>query len=96
MGLGIYVEDPWRGRLSEFADDAAESFMRLCQDAPEETLRRGINRYGETLFNVIQTRPLLRELEALPEDAKTPVVHQVIAGAKQAIERLGYLHFVGD
>ncbi|MEV8366531.1 hypothetical protein [Streptomyces niveus] len=96
MGLGIYVEDLWRGRLSAFTDDKEASFMGACESAPEESLLNGVNRYGETLFNFIQLSRLVKELESLPEDERTPVVQQVIDGAKEAIHRTGYLHFIGD
>ncbi|MCL7377011.1 hypothetical protein [Streptomyces sp. 35G-GA-8] len=96
MGLGIYVEDLWRGRMSAFTDDEEASFMRVCESAPEESLRFGVNKYGETLFNSIQLRQLVKELESLPEDDRTPVVQQVVDGARQAIHRTGYLHFIGD
>ncbi|MFD7515697.1 hypothetical protein ACFV85_12985 [Streptomyces niveus] len=96
MGLGIYVEDLWRGRLIAFTDDNEASFMGICESAPEESLLNGVNSYGETLFNSVQLRRLVKELESLPENKHNPVVQQVIDGAKQAIPRGGYLHFIGD
>ncbi|MFE3115340.1 hypothetical protein [Streptomyces niveus] len=96
MGLGIYVEDLWHGRLNAFTDDNEASFMGICESAPEESLLNGVNNYGETLFNSVQLRRLVKELESLPENKQNPVVQQVIDGAKQAIPRGGYLHFIGD
>ncbi|MGW8455387.1 hypothetical protein ACWGLO_28265 [Streptomyces niveus] len=56
MGLGIYVEDLWHGRLNAFTDDDEASFMGICESAPEESLLNGVNNYGETLFNSVQLR----------------------------------------
>ncbi|MCL7491107.1 MULTISPECIES: hypothetical protein [Streptomyces] len=68
----------------------------MCNDAPWESLRRGVAQFGHTVFNSIQLRRLVEELESLPESAATPVIHEVLDAARLAIRRSGYLHFIGD
>ncbi|GAA2467293.1 hypothetical protein GCM10010388_69580 [Streptomyces mauvecolor] len=96
MGLGIYVLDLRRDAMSSFTDDSSDSFRGMCERAPEDSLRHGVNRYGETWFNCIQLPRLVAELKALPESEITPVVQKVVDGANQAIHRTGYIRFIGD
>ncbi|MGW0396057.1 hypothetical protein ACWDYJ_35390 [Streptomyces sp. NPDC003042] len=96
MGLHVNVEDLWHGKLDTFGDDAEGSFMALCRTMPEDTLCSGVSPYGETLFNSVQLRRLVRELQNLPDHLTSPVVGKVIEGALQAIPRTGYLRVIGD
>ena len=96
MGLSVYFQDIRRDRIGHVGDDPEDSFRQMCQTAPRESLCSGISRYGETLFNLIQTRRFVEELEALPDAEKTPVIRQVLAEAAKVIVRSGYIHFVGD
>ncbi|WP_438289515.1 hypothetical protein [Streptomyces sp. HUAS TT7] len=97
MGLGIYTKNFARADFApSFGDDRGESFRRLCEGAPWNSLRRGVHANAHTLFNAIQLRRLVEELEALPEHEQPPIVHMVIDAAQLAIRNSGYLLFVGD
>ncbi|MEV7565458.1 hypothetical protein [Streptomyces tanashiensis] len=95
MGLSVHVEDLWHGRLDSFCDDAENSFMTLCRRMPKDSLCSGVSPYGETLFNSIQLKRLVQELDD-PDHLANPVVAKVIEGALRAIPRTGYLRFIGD
>ncbi|AYG78297.1 hypothetical protein DWB77_00404 [Streptomyces hundungensis] len=96
MGLGIYILDLRGDAMNSFTDDESDSIRGVCESAPEDSLRHGVNRYGETLFNSIQLNRLVAELKALPEGEQSPVVQKVVEGANQAIYRTGYIRFIGD
>ncbi|MBT2477369.1 hypothetical protein [Streptomyces sp. ISL-94] len=96
MGLGIYVKDLRRDEIGFLIDDPEDSFRRMCEAAPRESLRAGVSRYGDTLFNSLQLRRLIEELEALPPNEVTPVVQAILDSAQLAIRRSGYLLFIGD
>ncbi|MFD9816622.1 hypothetical protein [Streptomyces sp. NPDC059080] len=96
MGLGIRVKNLRRDEILSFTDSPDDSFREMCNSAPWESLRRGVAQYGETLFNSLQLRRLVEELESLPKGEATPVVHEVIDAARPAIRHSGYLHFIGD
>ncbi len=51
MGLGIYILDLRGDAMNSFTDDESDSFRGICESAPEDSLRHGVNRYGETLFS---------------------------------------------
>jgi hypothetical protein len=65
---------------------------------PEEYLMRGIHPYGDTYFNMIQLKILLREAglieESFPEQAG--MLRLIRDAAEQAISLRGYLKFIGD
>ncbi|MFD0376945.1 hypothetical protein [Streptomyces sp. NPDC127112] len=96
MGLGIYARDARREKICFASDDPQDSFYQLCAAAPWESLRRGVMKHGETVFNSVQLRRLIEELEALPPGESTPVVRDVVEAARLAIRRSGYLQFIGD
>ncbi|MFI6467475.1 hypothetical protein [Streptomyces sp. NPDC050528] len=52
--------------------------------------------YGETTFNRVQLMRLVEELEAVPDDRRTPVVDRVTELSKVAITESSYLHLTGD
>ncbi|GGU52139.1 hypothetical protein GCM10010289_85540 [Streptomyces violascens] len=96
MSLGIYVKNFAHHELDQFSDDRDESFRKLCEDSPLDSLRRGVHRNAHTLFNSIQLRRLMEELESLPTGQQTAIVNKVIDAAQLAIRNSGYLLFVGD
>ncbi|MFG2782942.1 hypothetical protein ACGFY7_34545 [Streptomyces prunicolor] len=96
MSLGIYVLDRRGREITQFSDDPEESFRRLCQEGPWDSLRRGVMSHGETTFNRVQLMRLVEELAAVPDDGRTPVVNQVIELSKVAITKSFYLHLTGD
>jgi hypothetical protein len=56
----------------------------------------GLGIYGDNAFNRVQLMRLVEELEAVPDDRRTPVVNQVIELSKVAITESSYLHLTGD
>ena len=96
MGLGMYVLDQGDRQVDFFTDDVDASFMSICQEAPWESLRRGVMQHGTTVFNSLQLRRLVEELRSLPQERTLPVVERVICGAELAIRRSGSLRFMGD
>ncbi|MFE9413883.1 hypothetical protein ACFYN0_34625 [Streptomyces sp. NPDC006704] len=95
MGLDVYVKNFARYDIDHFGDEN-DSFVAVCSGAPWTSLRRGVHPNGHTLFNSIQLRRLVEELEALPAEAKTVGVGRVLNAAQLAIRNSGYLLFVGD
>ncbi|MFD7169116.1 hypothetical protein [Streptomyces violascens] len=96
LSLGIYVKNFAHHELEQFGDDRDESFRKLCEDSPLDSLRRGVHRNAHTLFNSIQLRRFVEELESLPVEEQTPIVNKVLDAAQLAIRNSGYLLFVGD
>ncbi|WP_194836795.1 hypothetical protein [Nocardia sp. XZ_19_369] len=96
MSLDIYVIGRGDVQDAHFGDDAEESFLRMCQAAPDDTLRRGVVKHGRTMFNPVQLRRFVAELEALPAAERTPVVREVEAAAHLAIRSSGCLLIVGE
>ncbi|WP_405949802.1 hypothetical protein OG588_28705 [Streptomyces prunicolor] len=96
MSLGIYILDRRGREIAHLSDDREESFRRLCQASPWDSLRRGVMTHGETTFNRVQLMHLVEELEAVPGDRRTPVVDRVIELSKVAITESSYLHLTGD
>jgi hypothetical protein len=56
----------------------------------------GLGIYGDNAFNRVQLMRLVEELEAVPDDRRTPVVNRVIKLSKVAITESSYLHLTGD
>ncbi|WP_329468499.1 hypothetical protein [Streptomyces sp. NBC_01431] len=97
MSLGIYTKNFAHADVApSFSDDRDESFRNLREGAPWNSLRRGVHANAHTLFNAIQLRRLVEELEALPEHEQVPIVHKVLDAAQLAIRNSGYVLFVGD
>jgi len=96
MSLGIYILDRRGREITHLSDDREGSFRRLCQTGPWDSLRREFMTHGETTFSRVQLMCLVEELEAVPDDRRTPVVNQVIELSKVAITESSYLHLTGD
>ncbi|MFI5999922.1 hypothetical protein ACIA98_05820 [Streptomyces sp. NPDC051366] len=96
MGLGIHVRDLRREEIRSLTDSPDDSFRRMCQSAPWESLRRGVMQHGTTVFNSLQLYRFIEELEALPPAETTATVREVLDAAQLALRHSGYLEFVGD
>lgn len=96
MGLAVYVENQLHERVEQLFDDLQETFMKLCESAPERSIRRGVDRYGDTMLNGYQLRLLIDELEHVPDESMTEAMRSVAEAAARAICLRGYLYFVGD
>lgn len=96
MGLAIYVENQLHERVEQLFDDPQETFMKSCENAPVGSVRRGVDRHGDTMFNCYQLNILIGELEDLSADSTTGAVNRITEAARRAIHLHGYLYFVGD
>ncbi len=96
MPLVIYVEDQVHSRMAKTHEDRKETFLALCESAPEGSILRAVNRHGDTMFNEIQLKRFVAELNELQEREKNSTVHKLIAAAEFAIASFGYLYFVGE
>jgi len=95
--MDIYVENRLHERISEkIGDDAEESFLRACREAPESSTLHGVQSVGDTMFNELQTKQLVAELSRLPEEKRTDVVRRVTEMAQEAAGCRGYLCISGD
>ncbi|MFE0099837.1 hypothetical protein [Streptomyces sp. NPDC059009] len=77
-------------------EDRKETFLALCEASPEGSILRAVNRYGDTMFNAMQLKRFVEELNRLPAEKKNSTVRKLIAAAEFAIASFGYLYFVGD
>ncbi|MFE4873459.1 hypothetical protein [Streptomyces sp. NPDC056682] len=97
MSLGIYTKNFTHTAIApSFSDDRDESFRNLCEGTPWNSLPRGAHANVHTLFNAIQFRRLVEELEAPPEHEQLPIIHKVLDAAQLAIRNSGSLLLVGD
>ncbi|MFC9706350.1 hypothetical protein ACFTWD_37315 [Streptomyces sp. NPDC056943] len=96
MSLAVRVLDGGKDIQSVFEDDAEESLLHFCEEAPDTAVRWGVSPYGETLFNSQQAYQLLREIEQIPVERRTPVLRLLRDGTRWVHRRSGYLQFVGD
>lgn len=93
----MYVQNRLHEPISEkLGDDADESFLRLCRDAPEVSTLHGVQSIGDTMFNGLQIKQLMAELSRLPEKKKTDVIRRVAEMAQEAAACRGYLYISGD
>ncbi|WP_147430055.1 hypothetical protein [Frondihabitans australicus] len=77
-------------------DDSAASIMSFCEAGENSSVRRGVFKYGDTMFNSLQIRRLLDEIEAVPYSERSPALHELAEAGYLAIRRRGYLFFLGD
>ncbi|MFD2421862.1 hypothetical protein [Amycolatopsis pigmentata] len=96
LGISIRIENQNHDEVERVVDDVEGSFARICQSAPETSMRRGILPWLDTMLNPYQLGVLVRELESLPGDQTTAAVSRVIDAAERAIRLRGYLYFIGD
>jgi hypothetical protein len=95
--MEIYLRDSLHQRISEkVGDDTDQSFLSLCREASGNSVLRGVQSIGDTMFNEIQCRRLVAELDRLPDRDRTPVVRRVAEMARQAVSCRGYLYISGD
>ncbi|WP_328923091.1 hypothetical protein [Streptomyces griseoaurantiacus] len=95
MSLGMYVLDRSGRQTRYFSDDVNNSFMRICESAPPESVRSGVMKYGDTMFNRNQLVRLIEELEAL-EGGPPAVVIDILDAARYAWRESLYLFIRGD
>ncbi|MFF0465663.1 hypothetical protein [Streptomyces mexicanus] len=81
--------------MAKTHEDRKETFLSLCEAAPEGSILRAVNRYGDTMFNEIQLIQFVSELNQLPVDKRNSTVRKLAAAAEFAIASHGYLYFVG-
>ncbi|MFC8829650.1 hypothetical protein ACFT9I_30430 [Streptomyces sp. NPDC057137] len=96
MSLSIHVRNPRHHEIDSFADDPEDSFREMCQRAPDDSLRRGVMQFADTMFNTVQLHRFVDELESLPASEMTSSIQKALDCAKLAIRKSGYLYFVGD
>lgn len=96
MGISVRIENQNHEEVERVFDDAEGSFAKICQFAPESSVRRGILPWLDTMLNAYQLGVLVRELESLPGDQATAAISRVIDAAERAIRLRGYLYFIGD
>ncbi|WP_406302977.1 hypothetical protein OHA61_11305 [Streptomyces sp. NBC_00885] len=96
MSLDFHVRDLRHDQIEVFGDSPDDSFRRMCDRAPDTSLRSGVLAHGHTMFNSFQLYRFVEELEGLPEQEMTPVIQRVLDAARLAIRKSGYLYFVGD
>lgn len=95
--MEIHLQNSLHERVSEkIGDDTDQSFLSLCREAPGNSVLRGVQAIGDTMFNEQQCRHLVAELSGLPEERRTQVVRQVTEMARQAASCHGYLYISGD
>jgi uncharacterized ferredoxin-like protein len=95
--MDVHLENRLHERVSErIGDDADEGFLSACRQAPEGSVMRGVQSVGDTMFNELQAKQLVAELNQLPEEKKTGVIRQVAETARQAASCRGYLYISGD
>jgi hypothetical protein len=95
--VDIYLENRLHERISEKTeDDAEESFLSACREAPEGSALRGVQTVGDTMFNELQLKQFVDELNQLPEEKMTAVIRRVAEMAEQAASCRGYLYISGD
>ncbi|MEU6182579.1 hypothetical protein [Streptomyces coeruleorubidus] len=95
--MDIYVQNRLHEQISEkIGDDADGSFLRVCREAPEDSVLHGVQSIGDTMFNELQIKQLVVELSRLPEEGKTDVIRRVAEMAQEAAAYRGYLYISGD
>lgn len=103
MSLVVRLEDERGGRVGEPVIDSSNRLIRLFPP-PEGDLYHClpyINRYGDTVFNVLQMKPFLREWDLLRSGAageeERLLIEAVTELARQVEEEYHlYLRFAGD
>lgn len=64
MGIAVYLEDQIHGRTYA-GSEAGTHLSKVLEVAPDGGLLSGINRFGDTMFNIVQLRQLEVELDAI-------------------------------
>ncbi|MFD6329446.1 hypothetical protein ACFWGI_07690 [Streptomyces niveus] len=96
MSLSIHIRNQTHYEIEFFTDGPEDSFRKMCQRAPDDSLRRGVMQFADTMFNSVQLHRFVEELESLPASEMTSSIQRALDGAKLAIRKSGYLYFVGD
>ncbi|MEU2076756.1 hypothetical protein [Streptomyces sp. NPDC013489] len=94
--LGVRILDGGKDIQTQFEDDEDETLLNFVIEAPDTAVRWGVSGYGETLFNSKQAFQLLREIEQVPVERRTPVLRLLWQGTRWVHIRNGYLQFLGD
>jgi hypothetical protein len=93
----MIVQNQNQGQI-RFIADGLEDLAKFATQLHSRYLLRGIHPYGDTIFNMIQLRFLLAEIEQLEEESPDHLeLLQIIKlAANEAIYARGYLRFSGD
>lgn len=96
MGIAVYVENQLHERT--FAGvEAGDQLEWLIAEAPRGLLA-DIQLHGDTMFNIVQARRFLAELEGVRE-RRPDLAHAVVSLqelVRLAERKRGYLWFSGD
>jgi hypothetical protein len=82
--------------MAKTHEDRRNTFLSLCEAAPEGSILRAVNRYGDTMFNETQLMRFVAELNGLPPCKRNSTVRKIAAAAEFAIASHGYLFFTGE
>ncbi|GAA2350891.1 hypothetical protein [Streptomyces violaceusniger] len=97
MGLDVYIENQVHDR-SQAGPEAGDWLASLLPFATEGGQLYGVFEYGDTMFNIVQLRQLLGELEkiAIAVPGTKPAVAGLTDLIDAVIRRRGYLWISGD
>jgi len=100
MPFGFVLQDE-TGRTIERLGDQDGSVSRAILNSRGSSLLSAVDPYGDTVFNHIQARILLRDWGLVEGATASEGGRQVCADVRQLIERVArgphlYLRFVGD
>ncbi|WP_322749073.1 MULTISPECIES: hypothetical protein [unclassified Frankia] len=97
MGLSIYIENQIHGR-SYAGKDAGIWLSRFLPLASLGSYLKGIDEYGDTMFNIPQMKKLLKELLDILQGH--PELNVEISNFRELIENIirhgGYIWISGD
>lgn len=97
MGLAVYVENQVHDR-SYAGPEPGRWLTSLLPFAAKGGLLSCISEYGDTMFNILQMRRLLGEIETISASVPrmAPTVDSLEELIHEAIRKRGYLWISGD
>lgn len=98
MGIDIIIQNQIHERIDLVYGDAENTLVKYRENAPADSMLRGLHAHADTMFNTTQLAMLLDELANLsPNNDKEAEMLVVLRDAAEtAIRRNGYLWFSGD
>ncbi|RJO76778.1 hypothetical protein D5S18_11025 [Nocardia panacis] len=98
VGITIVVQDMNHGRMESISGAPAQTLFELVLDTSLGSMTRGIHMYADTMFNSYQLKFFLDELETMKaRNERGEELFSVLRRAAQsAIDKHGYLWFIGD
>jgi hypothetical protein len=97
MGVAVWFED--RARKREYlGSEISKSFQNLLARAGTEGQLKYVDPYGDTIFNELQVRDLIKEIGEIAsrEPALSADGEQVTVLLEHVQRRHGYLVLLGD